>query len=99
LPADWLRETAQGTVLLLHVQPKASRTQVAGVHGDRLKIRLAAPPVDGAANEELLRFLKESIAFPGARYELARGHASRRKDVLCAGVPPERVRAALEKPE
>jgi uncharacterized protein len=87
--AEWL--TPDG-VLRLHVQPGARRTEVAGLHGDRLKIRVAAPPVDGAANEELLRFLKERV---GGRFELLRGHASRAKDVRCVGATPEALRGLM----
>jgi uncharacterized protein (TIGR00251 family) len=68
-------------VLDLHVQPGAKRTEVAGMHGDRLKIRLAAPPVDGAANDELLRFLAEAFGVPRRQVILVSGAASRRKRV------------------
>jgi uncharacterized protein (TIGR00251 family) len=60
MTAAWRREEDGAVVLVLHVQPGAKRTEVAGVHGDALKIRLAAPPVDGKANAELVRFLARS---------------------------------------
>ena len=47
--------------LIVHVQPRAKRSEVVGRHGDAIKVRLAAPPVDGAANEELVRFLAEAL--------------------------------------
>ena len=65
--------------LTLHVQPGASRTEVAGTHGDALKVRLAAPPVDGKANAELLRFLAETFGVPRRNVTLVRGETSRRK--------------------
>jgi len=68
-------------VLTLHVQPGASRTGIAGVHGGALKLRLAAPPVDGKANAELLRFLAEAFGVPLRQVTLVRGAASRRKTV------------------
>ncbi|MEP7153285.1 MAG: DUF167 domain-containing protein, partial [Nitrospira sp.] len=46
-----------GVTISVHVQPRASRTESAGIHGDALKIRVAAPPADGAANDELCRFI------------------------------------------
>ena len=63
--------TTTGVRLRLHVQPRASRTEVAGHHGDAIKIRLAAPPVDGAANDALLRFLSDrlSVARSAVRVE------------------------------
>jgi uncharacterized protein len=77
----WLREEGDAVVLVLHVQPGAKRTEVAGPHGDALKIRLAAPPVDGKANAELTRFLGAEFGAPAARVALVRGAASRRKTV------------------
>ncbi len=59
-------------------------------HGDgpaaRIKIRIAAPPVDGEANQELLRFLKKQTGIPAARIRFLRGESSRSKDVLFSGV-------------
>ena len=77
----WCREDGETLVLALHVQPGASRTEVAGRHGDALKIRVAAPPVDGKANEELLRFLAAEFGVPARRIELVSGDSSRAKVV------------------
>jgi uncharacterized protein (TIGR00251 family) len=73
------------TTLVIHVQPRAKRTEVAGWHGDAIKIRLAAPPVDGAANTELIRFLADRLGVPQASIRLAAGVASRRKRVELEG--------------
>ena len=75
----WRREDGEALVLTLHVQPGAKRTQVAGTHGDALKVRLAAPPVDGKANAELLRFLAEVFGVPVRQVTLVRGDSSRQK--------------------
>ena len=72
-------------VLDLHVQPGAKRTEVAGTHGDRLKIRLAAPPVDGAANDELVRFLAEAFGVPRRNVTIVTGATARRKRVRVLG--------------
>lgn len=67
--------------LSLHIQPGAKRTEVAGVHGEALKIRVAAPPVDGAANEALLDFLKKAFGVPLSRITLKHGASGRSKVV------------------
>jgi hypothetical protein len=87
-PVPWRREDGGDLVLLLHVQPGAKRTAVAGLHGAgaaaRLKLRLAAPPVDGKANGELLRYLADAFGVPQKRVTLERGEASRQKTVRVA---------------
>ena len=84
----WRREDVvdgdEAIVLKLHVQPGAKRTEVAGQHGDALKVRLAAPPVDGKANGELLRYLAEAFGVPLRSVTLVRGESSRRKVVRIA---------------
>ena len=60
-----IQDSAEGVLLTIHVQPNASsRSNYVGLHGDALKIRIASPPVDGAANEALCRFLSEQLAVP-----------------------------------
>ena len=80
---------------LLHilVQPRASRSEIVGPHGDMLKVRLAAPPVDGAANEELVRFLAKEFGVPQRAVEIVAGLSSRRKTVRVTGVTQEKVDA------
>ena len=68
-------------MLALHVQPGAKRSEVAGVHGDALKVRLAAPAVEGKANAELLRFLADAFDVPARDVMLLRGETSRQKVV------------------
>ena len=70
----------------MHVVPRAAATSIAGRHGDAVKIRLAAPPVDGAANEELIRFLAERLSVPRSAVAIAAGRSSRRKSVTIAGM-------------
>jgi len=74
-------------VIAVHVQPRASRTEAAGMHGAAVKIRLKAPPVDGAANAELVRFVAERLGLRRQDVEIAGGGAARSKRV--------RVRTAL----
>jgi hypothetical protein len=75
-----------GVRLRVRVQPRASRSEIAGVHGDELRIRLQAPPVDGAANEALVRFLAEALGAPRSAVEIVSGLASRSKTVVIQGV-------------
>lgn len=81
----WFRVEGGATILTLHVQPGAKRSEIAGLHGGALKIRLAAPPVEGRANDALLRFLSELFAVPLRNVELLRGAQSRHKTVKISG--------------
>ena len=80
----WRREDGDALVLVLHVQPGSRRTEVAGTFGDALKVRLAAPPIDGRANAELARWLAEAFGVPKRSVTLLRGAASRDKTVRIA---------------
>lgn len=85
MPA-WFRASPGGSLLItLHVQPGARRTEVAGLHGDALKIRLAAPPVEGRANAALVEFLAERFAVPQRAVSVVRGKQSREKVVEISG--------------
>ena len=78
--------TPDGVRLTLRVQPRAARTQLAGRHGAALKVRIAAPPVDGAANLELIRFLAELLGVSRAAVQLVAGHSGRTKSVVVRGL-------------
>ena len=73
-------------ILELYVQPGASRSEFAGRHGDRIKVRLAAPAVDGKANEALVKFLASYFGVPRRSVRIASGLKSRRKRVVIEGV-------------
>jgi uncharacterized protein (TIGR00251 family) len=90
-----LRETAAGVSFSVRVQPRASRTAIAGVMGDALKVAVAAPPVEGKANEALIRFFAELLEVPRSSIEMVSGGSSRNKVVRVAGVTTERVRGRL----
>ena len=90
--SDWLRVAADGRLTLtLHIQPGAKKTEVAGEHGDALKIRLAAPPVDGKANAALLEFIADRLGVAKSAVTLKSGQASRRKVVEVGGASLNRV--------
>lgn len=81
----WWRSDGEAITLVLHIQPGAKRSEVAGLHGEALKIRLSAPPVEGKANDALLRFIAQQFAVPLRNVELLRGAQSRHKMVKVTG--------------
>ena len=88
----WLTDTPDGAVLSLRIVPRAAKNAIQGEHGDALKVRLCAPPVDGAANAALVEFLAEAFSVPRARVQLLSGATSRNKRVLLAGVAAAQVK-------
>lgn len=82
-------------LLTVHVQPKAAHTACVGIHGEALKIRIAAPPVGGAANRELLRFLADELSLPTGAVHLESGEGSRRKRVRLEGTTADHVMMRL----
>jgi uncharacterized protein (TIGR00251 family) len=92
---SWAREGSGGAVLELLVQPRASRSRVVGEHDGRLKVQLAAPPVDGEANAALLAFLADALAVKKADVALLAGETGRRKRVRIAGVAADAAAARL----
>lgn len=84
-----------GLQLQLHVQPGASRTGLAGLHGDALKVRVAAPPSEGRANRELLAYLAELLNVAPARIALVKGESGRRKTVVVQGIKLQEARRRL----
>jgi hypothetical protein len=93
---DWLHKDGDDVILNLHIQPGAKRTEVVGLHGDALKIRLAAPPVDGKANDALVAFLAKKLGAGRTAVELVSGQAARAKRVRVTGIAPTDVLKALD---
>ncbi|HEY4698720.1 MAG TPA: DUF167 domain-containing protein [Gallionella sp.] len=91
--AEWYRRDGETITLTLHVQPGAKRSEIAGLHGNALKIRLAAPPVEGRANEALQKFIAELFAVTMRQVELKQGAQSRHKVVAVSGskIDPENL--------
>src|SRR5262249_6009862 len=87
--------TKTGVRLIVHVQPKASRTELAGLYGEALNLRVAAPPVDGAANAAVITFLADRLGVPRASVRLVTGAASRRKGLEIDGITLSAARLAL----
>jgi len=81
--------------LVVHVVPRARRTEVSGWHGDAIKIKVAAPPVEGAANAELVRFVAERVGVTRGAGTIASGATARRKTVAVEGVTADALAQAL----
>ena len=85
-------EEANGRVRLnVHVQPRAARSEIVGLHGDALKVRLTSPPVEGAANDALVKFLAETFAVGRRAVRILAGEHSRSKIVEIEGITARAV--------
>jgi len=94
---SYLTAAADGTVLLhLHVQPKAAKSRIVGLHDGCLKIAVAAPPVEGKANKAVVKFLADFIGVPARDVSVQSGTHSRRKLVAVSAVDASRIRALIE---
>lgn len=89
----WFREKLNGTVIYCQIQPKASNTEIVGLHGTppRLRIRIAAPPVDGKANEELVAFLSKKLKFSKNRIQILSGQSGKFKEVFISGIKADEL--------
>jgi uncharacterized protein len=95
---EWARcliEKLEGIEIRIYIQPRASKTEIVGLHGEALKIRVASPPVDGQANAELCRFLARHVGVPRQYVQLKSGVSSRQKRVFIEGKTLSDVAAAL----
>jgi uncharacterized protein len=90
-----IQRTTNGILLRLRIVPRASRTEIAGIHGGMVRIRLAAVPVEGAANEALIRFLADRIAVPRSSVRVVSGQTSRSKVLAISGASLEQVQLGL----
>lgn len=91
--STWAKKTTAGWLLAIHTQPGARKNEVAGIHGDALKIRVAAPPVEGRANAALAAFIAKALGVPRKNVTVVKGESSRRKTVLVSipDAAPERL--------
>jgi uncharacterized protein (TIGR00251 family) len=88
-------KTPEGVIISLYIQPGASKTEVIGEHNGLLKIKIKAPPVDGKANEEVLRFLSKVLNVSKSQIEILKGDKSREKKVLVRSTEIEAVQKSL----
>ena len=90
-----IKRTSDGASFSVRVVPRASRNGIAGLHGDAIRIRLTAPPVDGAANEALTKYLAGLLDVARRDIEITSGHSSRTKVIAVYGISPQELRAKL----
>ena len=90
-----IETTANGVILSVYVQPKASKTEFVGIHGDALKFRVAAPPVGGEANSALCRHVAKLFSIPQRGMSICSGQTSRKKRIELIGVTEDEVRNIL----
>ena len=89
---SWFRKTAGGWLIAVHAQPGAKKSAVAGLHGAALKIRIAAPPVEGKANEALTAFVAKALGVPRRAVSIVKGDSSREKLLLVADAAADPAR-------
>lgn len=93
----YLSDTSDGSsLLLLHVQPKGSKTRIVGLHDQRLKIAVSSPPVDGKANKEVVRFLASVFGVKKKDVVLKSGLQSRKKTVLISSISAAAIREIVQ---
>ena len=85
----------EGIILEVHLQPRAKKDEIVGIHAGALKIKLKAPPVDGKANQALIAFLASCLRLPKERLKILSGHTSRRKRVYIKGLQAEEAQKRL----
>lgn len=89
------KQNANGVTIDVLIQPKSSRDEITGVHGDRLKIKLTAPPVDGKANAALIAFLATTLGISKSAISIVRGETSRQKRIRITGMTAEQVKLRI----
>jgi uncharacterized protein len=89
-------ETKEGVIFKIRVQPRSSKQELAGIQDDALKLRIKAPPVDGKANEECIRFLSELFGIKKSRISIISGLTSRGKTVSIEGLKKKDIESAVD---
>ena len=93
--SPWLRATDGGVTVAIYAQPNAKRAGIVGIHGEALKIKVASPAVDGAANASLLEFIAALVGVKSRDVTLVRGAANRQKVIEIRGISLAHARTSL----
>lgn len=86
IPEGVIKKVADGVLLRLHLQPRASRTEICGIQGEELKVRVTSPPVDDAANKLCTEFFAGIMRVAKSRVTISSGHRSRHKTISISGI-------------
>ena len=78
----FIKKNSNGVIFKIFIQPRSSKNMIAGIYGDALKIKLTAPPVNGAANKMCIKYLAKVLKIPPSKFEIISGHTSRTKHLL-----------------
>jgi len=97
IPAGIIGAAGDAVILRIHLQPRASRTEICGIQGDELKVRVTSPPVDDAANRLCIEFFAAVFSVAKSRVTISSGSRSRHKILRIAGLTMEEVAATLRK--
>jgi uncharacterized protein (TIGR00251 family) len=93
---EWMNETPDGLEVRIRAVPRASKNEIQGMYDGALKIRLTTPPVDGKANQALIKFLSKALKISKAQIELVQGETSRHKMVKITGLSKEEIIRKIE---
>jgi hypothetical protein len=96
MTANYLTTHNTGILLAVKLLPRAAKNEIGPALGNEIKIKVTAPPVDGAANDALIRFLAETLGRPRSAVQIVRGQSSRHKTVAVAGVSAAEALARLK---
>ena len=92
----WIQETPEGVIFKVIVQPRGSKNEIIGLQSDALKIRLTAPPVEGAANKMCIEFLAKSLKVRKSDVEIVRGQRSKTKKMLVRSATRKKIESLLK---
>lgn len=95
IPDGTVTEGSDGVIIRIHLQPRASKTEICGILGDELKVRVTSPPVDDAANRLCIDFFAKCFKLPKSAVTIISGHKSRHKRVLFSGITLNDISARL----
>ncbi|MDD4753286.1 MAG: DUF167 domain-containing protein [Desulfitobacteriaceae bacterium] len=90
-----VKDIGDGVIFNIKVQPRAAKNEVAGLIGDALKLRITAPPVDGAANDAVIKFFADFFRVPKKGVTIVSGLTSRQKTIQVVGITSEEVKSKL----
>ena len=88
---SWIKELSEGLLISIYVQPGSSKTEIIGMHQNSLKIKLTSPPVEGAANSLLIKFISKELGIAKSKIVLKSGEKSRSKRLILKGCSKKKV--------